>query len=140
MQTDFLVIGSGIAGLSYALKVAEKFPEKKIIILTKTTADETNTKYAQGGVAVVNDPEHDSFEKHIEDTLIDGDGLCNERIVEIVVKEGPDRVNEVIDPGPTLLESITTKFPRNNSHCMHYIHCFNCSFCTFLCAKLCATL
>src|SRR5689334_20742317 len=99
MQTDFLVIGSGIAGLSYALKVAEKFPDKKIIILTKTTADETNTKYAQGGVAVVNDPEHDSFEKHIEDTLIAGDGLCNERIVEIVVKEGPDRVNEVIEWG-----------------------------------------
>jgi L-aspartate oxidase len=99
MQTDFLVIGSGIAGLSYALKVAEKFPEKKIIILTKTTADETNTKYAQGGVAVVNDPEHDSFEKHIEDTLIAGDGLCNGRIVEIVVKEGPDRVNEVIEWG-----------------------------------------
>jgi len=99
MQTDFLVIGSGIAGLSYALKVAEKFPEKKIIILTKTTADETNTKYAQGGVAVVNDPEHDSFEKHIEDTLIAGDGLCSERIVEIVVKEGPDRVNEVIEWG-----------------------------------------
>jgi len=99
MQTDFLVIGSGIAGLSYALKVAEKFPEKRIIILTKTTADETNTKYAQGGVAVVNDPEHDSFKKHIEDTLIAGDGLCNERIVEIVVKEGPERVNEVIEWG-----------------------------------------
>ncbi len=99
METDFLVIGSGIAGLSYALKVAEKFPDKKIIVLTKTTADETNTKYAQGGVAVVNDPEHDSFEKHIEDTLIAGDGLCNQRIVEIVVKEGPDRVNEVIEWG-----------------------------------------
>jgi L-aspartate oxidase len=93
------VIGSGIAGLSYALKVAEKFPDKKIIILHKNPADETNTKYAQGGVAVVNDPEHDSFEKHIEDTLIAGDGLCNERIVEIVVKEGPDRVNEVIEWG-----------------------------------------
>jgi len=79
--------------------VAEKFPEKRIIILTKTTADETNTKYAQGGVAVVNDPEHDSFKKHIEDTLIAGDGLCNERIVEIVVKEGPERVNEVIEWG-----------------------------------------
>jgi len=99
MQTDFLVIGSGIAGLSYALKVAEKFPKKKIIVLTKTTADETNTKYAQGGVAVVNDPEHDSFEKHIEDTLISGDGLCDKHIVEIVVKEGPERVNEVIEWG-----------------------------------------
>src|SRR5215467_7579900 len=99
MQTDFLVIGSGIAGLTYALKVAGKYPDKKIIIITKTTADETNTKYAQGGVAVVNDPEHDSFQKHIEDTLIAGDGLCNEHIVEIVVKEGPDRVNEVIEWG-----------------------------------------
>src|SRR6185436_13739297 len=99
MQTDFLVIGSGIAGLSYALKVAEKFPDKKIIILTKTTADETNTKYAQGGIAVVNDKEHDSFDKHIEDTLIAGDGLCNKEVVEIVVKEGPERVNEIIEWG-----------------------------------------
>jgi L-aspartate oxidase len=55
MQTDFLVIGSGIAGLVYALKVSEKFPDKKITIVTKAAADETNTKYAQGGVAVVND-------------------------------------------------------------------------------------
>jgi L-aspartate oxidase len=99
MQTDFLIIGSGIAGLTYALKVAEKFPERKIVIITKVTADETNTKYAQGGVAVVNDPEHDSFEKHIEDTLIAGDGLCNEHVVEIVVKEGPERVNEIVEWG-----------------------------------------
>jgi L-aspartate oxidase len=98
-QTDFLVIGSGIAGLTYALKLAEKFPSKKIIIITKTTADETNTKYAQGGVAVVNDLENDSFEKHIDDTLIAGDGLCNRHIVEIVVKEGPERVNEIIEWG-----------------------------------------
>src|SRR5215212_4487722 len=98
-QTDFLVIGSGIAGLTYALKMAEKFPEKKVIIITKTTEDETNTKYAQGGVAVVNDLENDSFEKHIEDTLIAGDGLCNEHVVEIVIKEGPERVNEIIEWG-----------------------------------------
>src|SRR5215212_5562850 len=98
-QTDFLVIGSGIAGLTYALKMAEKFPEKKVIIITKTTSDETNTKYAQGGVAVVNDLENDSFEKHIEDTLIAGDGLCNKEVVEIVIKEGPARVQEIIDWG-----------------------------------------
>src|SRR5437870_8486782 len=96
MQTDFLVIGSGIAGLTFALKVAEKYPERTITVITKTTADETNTKYAQGGVAVVNDLENDSFEKHIEDTLIAGDGLCNRHVVEIVVKEGPERVNEII--------------------------------------------
>src|SRR5678815_4799209 len=99
MQTDFLVIGSGIAGLTYALKVAQACPDKTITILTKTTADETNTKYAQGGVAVVNDLENDSFAKHIEDTLVAGDGLCNEHIVEIVVKEGPERIREIIDYG-----------------------------------------
>jgi L-aspartate oxidase len=99
MQTDFLVIGSGIAGLTYALKVAHRFPEKQIIVITKASPDETNTKYAQGGVAVVNDLENDSFEKHIEDTLIAGDGLCNREVVEIVVKEGPARIQEIIDWG-----------------------------------------
>ena len=99
MQTDFLVIGSGIAGLTYALKLAQRFPEKQVTIITKASPDETNTKYAQGGVAVVNDLENDSFAKHIEDTLIAGDGLCNEAVVEIVVKEGPARVQEIIDWG-----------------------------------------
>jgi L-aspartate oxidase len=99
MQTDYLVIGSGIAGLVYALKVAERFPDQQVTVVTKASAEETNTKYAQGGVAVVNDTDHDSFEKHIEDTLISGDGLCNRRVVELVVKEGPARVQEIIDWG-----------------------------------------
>ncbi|HEY8688287.1 MAG TPA: L-aspartate oxidase [Chitinophagaceae bacterium] len=99
MQTDFLVIGSGIAGLTYALKVAEDCPDKIITILTKAQSDETNTKYAQGGVAGVMDMDHDSFEKHIEDTLIAGDGLCNSKIVEIVVKEGVERIKEIIEWG-----------------------------------------
>ncbi len=98
-QTDFLVIGSGIAGLTYALKVANQFPDKKVLVITKAAADETNTKYAQGGIAVVNDLENDSFNKHIHDTLIAGDGLCNKNVVEIVVKEGPERVQEIIDWG-----------------------------------------
>jgi len=99
METDFLVIGSGIAGLTYALKLAQHFPDRKVTIITKASVDETNTKYAQGGIAVVNDLENDSFEKHIEDTLIAGDGLCDRNIVEIVVKEGPARVQEIIDWG-----------------------------------------
>ena len=99
MQTDFLVIGSGIAGLTYAIKMAKHFPEKEIIVITKTQADETNTKYAQGGVAGVWNLKVDSYEKHISDTLIAGDGLCNKDVVEIVVKEGPERIKEIINYG-----------------------------------------
>lgn len=99
MQTDFLVIGSGIAGLTYAIKVAGKFPEKKVVVITKTVGDESNTKYAQGGVAGVTDLLRDSFDKHIEDTLISGDGLCVPDVVELVVKEGVERIHEIIKWG-----------------------------------------
>ena len=98
-KVDFLVIGTGIAGLTYAYKMADKYPHKKILVLTKASAEESNTKYAQGGVAVVNDFEKDSFKKHIDDTLIAGDGLCNTEVVEIVVTEGPARVQDLIDWG-----------------------------------------
>jgi L-aspartate oxidase len=99
MKTDVLIIGSGIAGLTFAIKTAKRFPDKTITILTKANTDETNTKYAQGGIAVVSNLEKDSFAKHIEDTLVAGDGLCNPEIVDIVVTEGPQRVNEIIEWG-----------------------------------------
>jgi len=91
-KVDFLVIGSGLAGLSYALKVAE---HGKVCVLTKTRIEETNTQYAQGGIAAVTN-EPDSYEKHIEDTLIAGDGLCNETVVREVVKNAPAQIEELI--------------------------------------------
>ncbi len=100
MQTDFLVIGSGIAGLTYALKVAQECPDQQVTILTKAQSDETNTKYAQGGIAGVMDFDNDSFSKHIEDTLIAGDGLCNREVVEIVVKEGVERITLAVFYSP----------------------------------------
>jgi L-aspartate oxidase len=123
MQTDFLVIGSGIAGLTYALKIANHFPEKKVIVLTKTHSDETNTKYAQGGVAGVLDEEKDSFDKHIEDTLIAGDGLCNKHIVEIVVKEGPERIKEIIEYGALFDKDETGEYSlgKEGGHSEHRI-------------------
>ena len=122
MHTDFLVIGSGIAGLTYALKVAAHFPDKIITVITKTTADETNTKYAQGGVAGVWD-ENDTFEKHIEDTLIAGDGLCNEHTVEIVVKEGPERIREIIEYGARFDKEASGEYAlgREGGHSEHRI-------------------
>jgi len=96
IATNVLVIGSGVAGLTFAVKMAERFPERHITIVTKGDEDESNTKYAQGGVAVVLDAEDDSFQKHIQDTLVAGDGLCDEAVVEMVVTEGPKRLKELI--------------------------------------------
>lgn len=99
METNFLIIGSGAAGLTLAIKLAVKFPKKKITIVTKAHKSESNTKYAQGGVAAVFDLKEDSFQKHIEDTLIAGDGICDKGIVEMVVKEGPLRLKELMKWG-----------------------------------------
>jgi len=90
-----LVIGSGIAGLTFALKVADR---RKVAVVTKKESVETSTNYAQGGIASVLSPE-DSFDLHIQDTLNSGDGLCHAEVVEMVVKNGPDRIQELADMG-----------------------------------------
>lgn len=94
-STNFLVIGSGLAGLTFALKAANI---GKVTILTKKEKRESNTNYAQGGIAAVfsND---DSFESHIKDTLNAGGGICNENAVNILVHEGPSRVQELLNFG-----------------------------------------
>lgn len=102
LKTDVLIIGSGIAGLFTALKVSEY---ADVILVTKKNKAESNTNYAQGGIASVMDPK-DSFDKHISDTLIAGAGLCNQKVVELTVTEGPDRINDLIEMG--------TKFTEKN--------------------------
>ena len=95
-KTDILIVGGGVAGLTVALNIA---PEYKVTILAKAPKEGSNSWFAQGGVAAVitNDPE--DIKKHIEDTLVAGDGLCNEKIVKIVVEEGPKRIQELIKLG-----------------------------------------
>ena len=94
-QVDFLIIGSGIAGLSFALKVADF---GSVYMITKSSEDESNTKYAQGGIAAVMHAP-DTFEKHIQDTLNCGDGLCKEQIVRMVVEESTTCIEELIAMG-----------------------------------------
>jgi L-aspartate oxidase len=95
IKTDFLVLGSGIAGLSFAIKAAEL---GTVAIVTKKEKSESNTNYAQGGIAAVHDS-NDRFEYHIRDTLLCGAGLCKEDVVDFVVREGPERIKELLDWG-----------------------------------------
>ncbi len=98
IKTDFLIIGSGISGLSLALHLSKLIPNQKILLISKETLLESSTYYAQGGIASVwND--NDNLEKHIQDTLIAGDGLCNEIIVRRILKQAPERVRELIALG-----------------------------------------
>jgi len=100
IKTDVLIIGSGIAGLFAAIKISEY---ADVVIVTKKNKAESNTNYAQGGIASVID-KNDSFEKHINDTLISGAGLCNLNTVEIMVKEGPERIHELLELGTEFTE------------------------------------
>ena len=99
MISDVLVIGSGISGIAFSIKLALINPKVKIIIISKSNLMETNTRYAQGGIAVVSNFKKDSFKKHINDTLLAGAGECNENVVDFVVREGRERINELISWG-----------------------------------------
>src|SRR5512133_717195 len=94
-QFDVLVLSSGSAGLFYALKAA---PHGRVAIITKKDRAESNTNYAQGGIAAVTSRE-DSFEMHVRDTLEAGAGLCREDVVRTIVEEGPGRIAELIELG-----------------------------------------
>ncbi|QTE21479.1 L-aspartate oxidase [Polaribacter cellanae] len=107
IECDFLIIGSGISGLTFALKIATKFEKAKVVIVTKDEKSESNTKYAQGGIATVYNNNKDSFEQHIQDTLIAGDGLCDPEVVKMVIKDAPERLVELINWG--------VKFDKNKT-------------------------
>jgi len=106
-QFDFLVLGSGIAGLFFALKAA---PTGRVAIITKKDRAESNTNYAQGGIAAVTSKE-DSFELHVRDTLEAGAGLCKENAVRTIIEEGPARIAELMEYGMQFSER---EIPRSH--------------------------
>jgi L-aspartate oxidase len=110
-NTDILIVGSGIGGLSLAIKINSLNPDLKITLITKADALESNTRYAQGGIAAVLDTINDSFESHINDTIKCGAGLCIKPIVEMVVHKAPERIKELADLGVQF-----DKKPNGNIH------------------------
>jgi L-aspartate oxidase len=116
---DFLVIGSGLGGLSFALKVAE---HGSVCLITKSGLEETNTRFAQGGIAAVTS-EPDSYEKHVQDTLVAGDHLCNEEVVKMVVREAPAQIREMIQWGIKFDKESDGKYDlaREGGHSEHRI-------------------
>ncbi|MBX3101735.1 MAG: L-aspartate oxidase [Bacteroidetes bacterium] len=96
IHTDCLVIGTGVAGLSFALKAA--VAGRQVLVITKKRREQSNTWWAQGGIAGVFG-NNDSIEKHVQDTLTAGDGLCKEEVVRMVVSQGPERIRELMDLG-----------------------------------------
>jgi L-aspartate oxidase len=120
-ETDILVLGSGSAGLFFALQCAMR-SKLKILIITKKERSESNTNYAQGGIASVMN-EHDSYEDHIRDTLIAGAGLCHEDAVKILVEEGPLRIHDLMDLGAQFTRDKSGKLHlgREGGHSAHRI-------------------
>jgi L-aspartate oxidase len=115
---DFLVLGSGVAGLSYALRAAE---HGSVAVITKKESAESNTNYAQGGIAAVMGSD-DAYHSHVEDTLIAGAGLCDREVVETVVQEGPERIRELIAFGARFTrEHGALHLGREGGHSAHRI-------------------
>lgn len=98
LTTDVLIIGGGVSGLSLAIKLHELAEDSKIIIITKENLEDCSTYYAQGGVACVWD-DNDDIENHVRDTLIAGDGLCDETVVRKIITQAPERITELINWG-----------------------------------------
>jgi L-aspartate oxidase len=118
-KVDFLVIGSGIAGLIFALKVARK---GSVCIITKSNAEETATKYAQGGIAAVMYTP-DTYEKHIKDTFVAGDGLNDEEVVRLTITESTERIKELIDWGASFDKKDSGKYDlaKEGGHSEHRV-------------------
>ena len=119
VETDYLVIGSGIAGLNFALLAAE---HGRVVVITKKQPADTNTNWAQGGVAAVLASD-DSFEQHIADTLTAGDGLCDRKVVELCVTEGPAQVQRLLDVGVRLARDDQGQLDlgREGAHTRHRV-------------------
>ncbi len=118
MATDFIIIGTGLTGIRAALELAA---HGDVILLTKSRTEESNTEYAQGGIAVAMGP-GDEIDLHIQDTLDAGDGLCQESSVRILVEEGPARIRELIDWGTAFdRQTEGLAFSREAAHSRHRI-------------------
>lgn len=122
-KSDVLIIGTGVAGLSTAIHLAMRRPTCSISLVSKTNKEECNTRYAQGGIAAVWDLKEDDLNKHIADTLDAGDDLCDEKIVRMVIEEGPQRVKEMISWGTRFDKSPNQEYDlaREGGHSEHRI-------------------
>lgn len=122
MKTDVIVIGSGVAGLTFAIKIAQARPDIEVTVITKESKEISNTAQAQGGIAVVLDKIQDSFELHVKDTLKAGRGLNDPEVVEMVVSQAPQRLIELMSWGTTFdAKNGTLELGLEGGHSRHRI-------------------
>ncbi|MCK5782404.1 MAG: L-aspartate oxidase [Flavobacteriales bacterium] len=123
MKRDFLIIGAGIAGLSYSIKVALKWPDANILVISKEGLENSNTQYAQGGIAGVLPCSNDAINRHVEDTLIAGDHQNDQKTVNMVVTEASESIDDLINWGVDFDKNITGKydFGLEGGHSKHRV-------------------